>query len=239
MLKIVRALAVDNPWVLKIIMGVIALTFVITMGWWGIKAPGENIVMSVNGHDVNVQEYRKAYNRAIEFYRNTYKDKFDAEMLEKMKVKDKVLEDLAGRELWLEEAAGLGLRVSDEELRDSIIKMNVFHKDGKFDRTLYDRVLAANRMNVNDFENVQRTELLIDKVKMIIKDSVSVTEEEINETFPVSLPGSPQMVAAERPLEEMQRLKKFIQFQKAEKAIMAYAEAMRAKAKINVNKDLL
>ena len=35
MLKLMREASHSYPWLLKSIMGVIALTFVITMGWWG------------------------------------------------------------------------------------------------------------------------------------------------------------------------------------------------------------
>ena len=245
MLKIVRELAVDNPWVLKIIMGVIALTFVITMGWWGIKAPQQNVLASVNGHDVNAQDYRKAYNRAVAYYREVYKEKFDAEMLEKLKVRDKVLDDLISRELWLDEAERFGVRVSDEELRDGIMKMKEFHNNGKFDRSSYERLLKLNRVTVGEFEEARRKELMIDKVKRVVKDSVAVADDEVNEAFPLNLSigkdaGTGLKPApAERPAEEMQKLKKFLQFQKQEKAVMAYATAMRAKAKVNINKELL
>jgi len=238
MLKIVRELAVDNPLVLKIIMGVIALTFVITMGWWGIQMPGQNVVITVNKHEIEVQEYRRAYNQAIDYYRELYKDQFNAEMIEKMKVRDKVMEDLVARELWIEKAGELGIRVSDEELRDSIIKMKIFHKDGVFNRTLYDRLLASNRLTTQGFEVAQRKEIIIEKAKRIIKDSVSVSDKEVNDTFPLNITGSKEAVV-QRPAEEMQRLKKFLQFQKQEKAVNAYAVAMRAQAKINVNKELL
>lgn len=244
MLKIVRELAVDNPWVLKIIMGVIAVTFVITMGWWGIQAPTENVVVIVNGHNIKVQDYRRAYNRTVEYYRDALKDKFDADLLEKMKVKDKVVEDLVKRELWLEASDKLGIMVSDEELRDNIMKMTVFHKDGRFSSNLYERILASNRMKAGDFEALQRRDLLIEKMKSIVKDSVQVTDDEVNEAYPLTASaGKPASsltpAAAERPAEEMTRLKKFLQFQKQEKAVMAYANAMRAAAKINVNKELL
>lgn len=238
MLKIIRELAVENPWVLKIIMGVIAVTFVITMGWWGIQKPEQNIIASVNGHDISVLEYRRAYNNAVEYYRELYKDKFDAEMIEKLKVRDRVLEDLVSRELWLAEAKRLGLRVSDQELIDSITGMKEFHRNGKFDRVLYERLLSANRISVGDFEEAKRMELLIEKAKRIVRDSVSVADEEVNEVFPVNIPGKKDGLT-ERPAEEMQRLKKFLQFQKQEKAVTAYAAAMRARAKIEVNQDLL
>ena len=238
MLKIVRELAVDNPLVLKIIMGVIALTFVITMGWWGIQMPGQNVVITVNKHEIEVQEYRRSYNQAIDYYRELYKDQFNAEMIEKMKVRDKVMEDLVARELWIEKAGELGIRVSDEELRDNIMKMKVFHKDGMFNRTLYDRLLASNRLTTQGFEVAQRKEIIIEKAKRIIKDSVSVSDKEVNDTFPLNITGSKEAVV-QRPAEEMQRLKKFLQFQKQEKAVNAYAAAMRGQAKINVNKELL
>lgn len=245
MLKIVRELAVDNPWVLKIIMGVIAVTFVITMGWWGIQSPTENVVVVVNGHSIKVQDYKRAYNRTVEYYRDAFKDKFDADLLEKMKVKDKVVEDLVKRELWLESAEKLGLMVSDEELRDNIMKMTVFHKDGRFSSNLYEKILASNRMKTGDFEALQRRDLLIDKMKRIVKDSVQVTDNEVNEAYPLAAAGKPSAPSSqasaitERPAEEMTRLKKFLQFQKQEKAVMAYANPMRAASKIKVNKDLL
>lgn len=239
MLKIVRRLAVDNPLVLKIIMGVIAGTFVITMGWWGIKSPQQNIVASVEGHNIQAQDYRKAYTRAIAYYREVYKEKFNDEMLEKLQIKDKVLEDLVNRELWLDEAAKLGIRVSDQELRDDIMKMKEFHKDGRFDPVLYENLLSANRIKVSDFEDAKRRELLIDKVKRIVKDSVVVEDDEVNETFPLNVAGDKDGVTISRPAEEMQKLKKFLQFQKQEKAVAAYAAGLRARAKIQINKDML
>jgi hypothetical protein len=35
MIKLLREAAHDYPWFLKSIMGLLALAFVITMGWWG------------------------------------------------------------------------------------------------------------------------------------------------------------------------------------------------------------
>ncbi|MCC6543732.1 MAG: SurA N-terminal domain-containing protein [Nitrospirae bacterium] len=239
MLKIVRELAVDNPLVLKIIMGVIAVTFVLSMGWYGIKSRDADMAISVNGMEIKAQEYNKAYNRAVDSYRNAYKDKFDSEMLEKMDVKGKVIDELVARKLWLESATDLGLSVSDDELRDGIMKIKVFHKDGKFNRKLYKSILEANRLNESAFESSQREEFLIDKMKSIIKDSVYVSNAEVNEAFPLSLPGGKSGTPADRLPDELQRLKKFVRFQKQEKAVMSYAVALRAKAKIKVNKELM
>lgn len=239
MLKIVRELAIDNPLVLKIIMGVIAVTFVLSMGWYGIQSRDADVAISVNGMEIKAQEYSKAYNRAVESYRDAYKDKFDAEMLEKMDIKGKVMDELVARKLWLESAKELGLSVSDEELRDGIMKMKAFHKEGKFNRKQYKSLLEANRLNESVFEGSQREEFLIDKMKSIIRDSVYVSNFEVNEAFPLSLPGGKSDTPADRLPDELQRLKKFVRFQKQEKAVMSYAVAMRTKAKIKVNKELM
>src|SRR3989337_3243092 len=239
MLKIVRELAVDNPLVLKIIMGVIAITFVISMGWYGIQSSDGDVVVSVNGEDIKVQDYRRSYNRAVDYYREMYKDKCDSDLLEKMNLRDKVMEDLVARELWLESANDLGLRVSDDELRDGIMKMKMFHKEGRFDRKLYKSILEANRLTEASFEGPQREEFLIEKMKSIIRDSVTVSDFEVNESFPLSLPAGKGGASAERLPEELQRLKKLVKFQIQAKAVMSYAVAMRAKAQIKVNKELL
>ncbi len=239
MLKIIRELAIENPVVLKMIMGIIAVTFVLSIGWYGIESRDADVAISVNGQDIKAQDYRRAYNRAVDSYRDMYKDKFDAEMLEKMNIREKVMDELVARKLWLEAAGDLGLSVSDEELRDGIMKMKVFHREGKFDRKLYKSLLDANRLSEAVFEGSQREEFLIEKMKSIIRDSVTVSDSEVNESFPLSLPGGKGGASPERLPEELQRLKKFVKFQKQEKAVMSYAVAMRAKAKIEVNKELL
>ena len=239
MLKIVRELAVDNPLVLKIIMGIIAVTFVLSMGWYGIQSRDADVAVSVNGMEIKAKEYSRAYNRAVESYRDAYKDKFDAEMLEKMNVRGKVIDELVARKLWIKSANELGLSVSDEELRDGIIKMKMFHREGKFDRKLYKNILEANRLSEAVFEGSQREEFLIEKMKSIIRDSVSVSNAEVNEAFPLSLPGGKGGASTERLPEELQRLKKFVKFQKQEKAVMSYAVSLRSKAKVEVNKELL
>ena len=73
----------------------------------------------------------------------------------------------------------------------------------------------------------------------IIRDSVSVSNYEVNEAFPLSLPGGKSGTPADRLPDELQRLKKFVRFQKQEKAVTSYAVAMRGKAEIKVNKELM
>src|SRR3989304_1321659 len=116
MLKIVRELAVENPWVLRIIIGLIAITFVLTMGWFGFEAPKGDRVAVVEGQKITAKEYRAAYNRAVEFYRQNYKEKFNNDLLRSLNVEDQVINELIERALWKHEAKIMGLEVTNEEL---------------------------------------------------------------------------------------------------------------------------
>ena len=35
MIKVMREASHNHPWLLKSIMGILAIAFIITMGWWG------------------------------------------------------------------------------------------------------------------------------------------------------------------------------------------------------------
>jgi len=148
-----------------------------------------------------------------------------------------VIKDLIEKRLWLQESYKRGFEITDDELRDSIMKMHVFQRNGKYDRALYERILAANRMNEKDFEEAQRKELLMDKMKQVIRDSVVVTEQEVDEALKTDV--ASQKVGPAKIEEEREKFKKFIQFQKQEKAVWTYSDEIYKKAKITINKKAL
>ena len=96
MIKLLREAAHDYPWFLKSIMGLLALAFVITMGWWGFGQEGGNVVASVGDQVVPLDEYRRAYENTYRFYKdkgqNDIKDEF---------LKQFVLEQLIDNRMWL------------------------------------------------------------------------------------------------------------------------------------------
>ncbi|MBI5197050.1 MAG: SurA N-terminal domain-containing protein [Nitrospirae bacterium] len=237
LLKYVREMAVENPWVLRIIIGLIAVTFVVTMGWFGFEAPTANRAAVVDGTEVTMKQYQAAYNRAVSFYRQTYKDKFDEEMLRKLNLEDQIIDELVEEVLWLHEAETMGLMVTNEELSKTVTKISAFQKNGQFDSEQYRNVLSANRTNPKDFEKNLRENVLVDKVKQAIRQSVMVTDREVEEAVPTLAP-EPSGEQTRSP-EERVRMKQFLLFQKQEKALKAYAEGMRKKATVEINKKAL
>jgi len=53
MLKVLRESAIERPWFYRTIMILIALVFVVTMGWWGFEQNREDVVVSVGDERVS------------------------------------------------------------------------------------------------------------------------------------------------------------------------------------------
>lgn len=223
LLKIIRKGAIENPWFFRLIMGGLAVAFTVTMGWVGFGNTEDHAIAKVDRASISIEEYQRAYQNASNFYREIFQDKFDDKDLRK-----RVIDELVDRKLWLQEARRMKLVVSDEELKRSITELPGFQKEGKFDPQLYRLVLAREHYTPEGFERQHREELLIEKVKTLVKESVALTPSE-EEEAKKSNPANP----------DPDRAASDLLFQKKQRALNAYTLALRQKAAINVKEELL
>ena len=234
MIKLMREGAHKYPWLLKSIMGVLAIAFVVGMGWWGFTDSQANGIASVGDLAISREEYRRAYENTYRYYKDNVQGDFKEETLKQF-----VLDGLIHSKLWSLAAKDMGVTVSPAELRDDIVRRPDFQKNGQFDPELYRRLLAANRLTPALFESMHATELLREKARMIVRDSVALTPAEIAEAQTLlarqtqtQSSGQPAQAANERLLQD------FL-FQKQQRALMAYQEALKAKVPIQVHKEML
>ncbi|MEK7747760.1 MAG: SurA N-terminal domain-containing protein [Nitrospirota bacterium] len=222
MLKIVREWTVEKPWLLRIIIGALAITFVISLAWVGDQANDHvEVVAEVGEEKISIQEYRRVYKNMSRFYRKLLKDQFDEKGFPKQVI-DLMVED----RLWIQEANRMGLQATDSELQESILKMPSFQKDGKFNSEFYKRILASERLTAEKFEEQQRQELIVGKAKKIIGQAAALTPSEILE------------IETTKPAD-LVREKESRLSQKRDKALRAYTLAMKKKAAIFINEELL
>jgi hypothetical protein len=234
MIKLMREGAHKYPWLLKSIMGVLAIAFVVGMGWWGFTDSQSNGIASVGDLPISQDEYRRAYENTYRYYKDNVQGDFKEETLKQF-----VLDGLIHSKLWTLAAKDMGVTVSPAELRDDIVRRPDFQKNGQFDPDLYRRLLAANRLTPALFESMHAIELLREKARMIVRDSVALTPAEIAEAETLlarqtqtESSGQPARTANERLLQD------FL-FQKQQRALMAYQEALKAKVPIQVHKEML
>lgn len=168
-----------TSWLIKIILGAIVIVFV----FWGVGSFRDkriNKVAFVNGESISMDEYRGAYNKLIERYKQ-FGTKLNGDMIKRLE--KQTLDGLIDQSLMRQEAEKLSFRVSDDELADTIQKMEVFQRDGVFDSRLYTRVLNANRLTPEQFEVMQKEGMLISKLRSFILDNVKVSDQEAMEWF--------------------------------------------------------
>jgi peptidyl-prolyl cis-trans isomerase D len=232
MLKSMREASHTYPWLLKSAMGIIAIAFVITMGWWGFGEQTGTVVASVGELTVSRDEFRRAYENTYRFYKEKVTGEFKDETIKQL-----VLDQLVDNRTWLIAAKNMGLTVTDEELREAIMQIPDFQKNGTFDPEIYQRLLAANHLTPATFEAMEAKELLSNKARTIIRDAVALTPAELAEAQALILrqpESDPAKAAAAKD-----RAVQDVLFQKQQRALMAYTESLKTAVPIKINRELL
>ncbi|MDA8162303.1 MAG: SurA N-terminal domain-containing protein [Desulfobacteraceae bacterium] len=180
MLDLIRRNA--NSWLLKFILGAIALVFV----FWGIgnfRSHRTETVASVNGEKISVESYRRAYGEAIEHYKQMFKGRIPEGLLEKLNVKQQVIGGLIQQALVRQAANNMGIRISDEELQKVILGIPAFQHNGVFNKTMYERMLRSQRLLPITFENQLRERMLTERVVGLLSAGLAVPEDEARDYY--------------------------------------------------------
>jgi len=232
MLKLMREGAQKYPWLLKSMMGILAVAFVITMGWWGFGDQQGDAVASVGNLKITREEFRRAYENTYRFYKEKVPGDFKEEALKQF-----VVDGLIENKLWILAAKDMGLTVTADELRDDIVRREDFHRNGKFDPELYRRVLASNRLTPSLFESLHANELLGDKARTVVRDAVALTPAEIVEAQALMARLAPAGSTAGPSANE--RILQDVLLQKQQRALAAFRESMKVMVPIQIHKELL
>lgn len=133
-------------------------------------------VALVGDREVSLDEYQREYSKLYEQYSSIFKEQFNQEMADKLKLKEAAYKLLIQKNLILSYADELGLDITDEEVARQVIQIPAFIKDGKFDKDTYIKVLNQNRTNPTDFEASLKRDLLLQKVQNIFNVNAQKSE---------------------------------------------------------------
>lgn len=236
MIRLIREGSKKYPWILKIIILVIAVTFTIGMGWFGYEQSQQpNALATIGPYQVSRQEFRRAYNNTYRFF----KDQLKQEDIDEESLKLEVMDGLVGSKVWLVTAEAFDLEVSPAELRQSIVERKEFQRDGKFNPQYYHRLLAANRMTPKQYEAQLTRDLLTEKAQLIAQDVASLTPAEIEEVEELTA----RQTTSVEDTQEIDKVRKRIRLQfllqKKQRALQAFQAAMRTKSEVNIREEYL
>ena len=180
MLQLMRKHA--KSWLMKVILGIIIVVFVFYFGAMRGRKQTETIAV-IDGVRLTYAEFSNEYQKITDSYRQRYGNNLTDDILKKLNPKKMAFDNLMNQLILLRKADEFKLDVSDEEFKTAIFSFPAFQVEGKFNKTLYERVLRQNRLAPEDFEVSQKRMLKIGKLERLIKESVKVSEKEAYDIY--------------------------------------------------------
>ena len=213
------------------IMWIILILVIVTFLFFGIypSGGGRGEAAVVNGDVITAGELNRAYRNMLETYRQIFKDQVNDSMTRTLR--QQALRELIQNRLLVQEAARIGLRVSDDEVRAVIVRTPAFTNQGRFDKVAYERYLDYINVKPSVFEETQREYLLRQRIERIIEDAVDVTDDELKAAYESRNPKA-KAGAYEKNRESFRQ--SFLA-EKKRSAVEAYAQALLKKSKIIMN----
>ena len=183
MLDLFRKQKAAMKWILGFITGIMALGMVVffipTSGTIS-DAGSSAAVAEVGKTEVTSRDYETALKR---FLKGSNYPK-DIEFLKKVGVPRQLLDEMITQKLLIQEAKTFGLDASDRELKERILSIPLFQQmGGGVNMQAYSRVIQQTGMSVEEFEASERDQILIEKLRHLITDSIIVTPEEVAQSY--------------------------------------------------------
>jgi peptidyl-prolyl cis-trans isomerase D len=209
-----------------IILVAITVIIIATFLFWGIGPkdnPKEAVVAQINNEKIYIEEFWRAYENE---YKRISEKGAQKEDIEKLNLKDRVLNSLVERVVLLIAAKDGKISVTENELQDAIKNLEYFQRNGVFDREVYINKLRLNRMTPQSFENMLREDLIISKMTRLIGETTELSPEEKNIIDSLSGGNQGQLLEVFRS-------------NKANLAVKAYVEGLKKQLAVKINRDLI
>jgi len=171
-------------WIAKIILGGIALSFML----WGVgdyfTGGGAEPVAAINEKPIGANEFYVAYERQLNAYRSMLGNQFSKEMADSLNLKETTLQTLINRRIILDVASEIGLAAPASVVLDRVQSDPTFQSAGRFDVQRY-HILTRNMGfgSSQDYENDLRLNIMVDALQRAMLDSSYVSEAEVRDRF--------------------------------------------------------
>ena len=152
----------------------------------GADAGAGETIASVAGHEITAGEFRRAYQAQLQAYRSSYGGNMSEQLLKQLGVDQQILQQLVEERAALAEAERLGIRASDEEVRQRIFAMPAFQENGAFiGEQRYQQLLRMQRppLSASDFEDSVRRSVAVEKLRATVTEWLSVADPELEQEY--------------------------------------------------------
>ena len=152
----------------------------------GMPAGANDVVASVDGREITVARFRRAYLQQMQMYRQQFGGNFDERMLKQFGIDQRIVQQMVEEEAALAEAGRLGITASDEEVRERILSMPQFQENGRFiGDARYRQILqmANPPFRPDEFEEQVRRGITMEKLQSALTDWITVSDQDVEAEF--------------------------------------------------------
>ncbi|MFN3406754.1 MAG: SurA N-terminal domain-containing protein [Caldimicrobium sp.] len=163
----------------KIFLAIIVIVFI----FWGIgsfTSYDRDLLAKVNGEKITLREFQEFYHYKLLQIKQTLGELSDEE-IKKLNLKEQVLQELIQRKLLVALAKEWGIYVSKEELKMALSGLPYFQENGVFSQAKYNLFLREIGLSPATFEKLLYTDLLEQKLRLLINAPLLVSQGEIED----------------------------------------------------------
>lgn len=171
-------------WILYLMAAAFVFVLIDTSQLRNPSGPTTNdVAATVGDAEVTYSQFRQYYRNLEDRYRQMFGERWDSEMADQFGLARQALDQAVNREILLMEAKRIGLRVSDEEVKKTL--MDIFSDaDGKFlgsDRV--NQYLRSQRMSQADFAEQLREDAMIQKLNNLLTSTTFVSDADVERSW--------------------------------------------------------
>jgi peptidyl-prolyl cis-trans isomerase D len=170
----------NNKRLVQIMLALITLPF----AFWGIDSYQRSFSTSqdlaeVAGQKITLPEFAQAQREQQDRMRSLLGRNFDPALFDTPEQRAELLDGMIQQRLLAVQAVRSNLVVTDEQLRQMILGMQVFQENGQFSSARYDALLRAQGMSDVVFESRLRQDAQLQQLRDAIADSSLVAKSQL------------------------------------------------------------
>jgi peptidyl-prolyl cis-trans isomerase D len=177
---------------LKWILLLVVFSFILTIyAVWGggvsqrgsSQADPEAWAARVDGEVISIQEFQTEARNLDATYRQILGAQYDQQR-SFLRIGQAAIDRLINDSLLEKEALRAGLKVTEQEVAEAIMKDPSFQQNGAFiGRERYEKLYTSNPVVLANYESAVRRQVLQNKLRSLLEDAVTVNEAELREAY--------------------------------------------------------
>ncbi len=167
---------------LLVVIAAFVVTSVVVFGA-GTGGVQRDTLAVVDGEAISMDRYERRYRAYYDYYAQMFKERFTPELAQQLQLPQQVIGDLVQEALVFQRAKQEGLAVTDEELNAQVHAVPAFQENGHFSMRRYEAFLKGRGMSKASFEEDARRQLTRQKMEILIKSGIKVSDAELEQAF--------------------------------------------------------